>query len=401
MYNEQNISELLHKYSLSGWLLFDFRRSNSLACDFLKLPQDMLLTRRFFYWIPAEGEPIKVVHAIESYALDHLPGRKITYHSLESLHAILQKIMQVGGRVAMEYSPNGAIPYVSLVDGGTIDLIRSFGVQVVSSADILQHFSAVWSRDNFKEHLKAVEGLKNALKSSWDYIANSLKKNQKVTEWDVQQHLLHQFQEYHLVTDHPPVCAVNAHSADPHYSPQKENALPIKNGDFILIDLWAKTDDPEGVYADMTQVAVVSDHVLPKYQKVFDVVKKGRDAALALLAERIRGGKAVAGYELDKVCRKVITDLGYGEYFIHRTGHSLGKEVHGSGANIDDFETKDERLLLPGTCFTIEPGVYLPGDFGVRLEQDIYIEPEGTGYKVTTGVQDNIYLGKVVYIYPI
>lgn len=389
-YNEQTIRELLTKNSLAGWLLFDFRRSNAVACEFLNLPHDMLLTRRFFYWIPAEGEPVKVVHAIESYALDHLPGKKKIYHSFDSLKTILQHLLHVGGYVAMEYSPGGAIPYISLVDGGTIDLVRSFGVQVVSSADILQQFTAVWTEASYKEHLKAANGLKKALKSTWEYVVHSLKQNQKVTEWDVQQHLLHLFKEYHLITDHPPVCAVNAHSADPHYCPQKDSASCIQKGDFILIDLWAKSDDPEGVYADMTQVAVVSDHVLSKHQEVFDAVKKGRDAALALLKDRIQQGKAVAGYELDRVCRKVISDLGYGENFIHRTGHSLGREVHGNGANIDDFETKDERLLLPGACFTIEPGVYLPGEFGVRLEQDIYIYPDRTGFEITTGVQETI-----------
>lgn len=379
----------LKDQGVDGWLFYDFRRSNPLACHFLEVPADRMLTRRFFYWIPAEGVPIKVVHAIEDKSLGHLPGGVIRYQTWQDIEAALAETLKGARRVAMEYSPRNAIPYVSKVDGGTIDLVRSFGVEVVSSADLLQKFTSVWDSYKLNSHLAAAKVLDNAVEAAWEYIRENLREGSGITEYSVQQFLQVQFATYGCVAADAPICAVNAHSADPHYSPSHDQASLIKPGDFILIDLWCKQNIPRAVYADITRVGVAAAKPTTKQQEVFDVVKNARDAATAFVKKRFESGTLVHGWEVDQVARDVIQKAGYGQYFIHRTGHNIDENDHGDGANIDNFETKDERVILPGTCFSIEPGIYIPGEFGVRLEYDIYVHPDGK-IEVTGGIQQAI-----------
>lgn len=384
------VQKMLQSGKLDGWLLYDFRKTNDLACRFLDIPSDKMLTRRFFYWIPSSGTPVKLVHRIEQNALEHLPGENVTYSSWEELEKGLAAILKGIKHVAMEYSPRNAIPYLSKVDAGTIELIESFGIKVVSSADLLQSYTSVWSAEQLTLHLEAAEVLDTAVNKAWKLISQSLHNGEILTERDIQQFLLDEFKRKNCVSDDPPICAVNAHSANPHYAVDKKTATPIRKGDFVLIDLWCKKRDPKAVYADITRVAVAAEKPTSKQLEIFTIVKQARDAAMDLLHKRLNSGTAVMGWEVDQACRDLIVKAGYGSYFTHRTGHNIGERDHGDGANIDNFETKDTRRLLPGTCFSIEPGIYLPGEFGVRLEHDVYLEADGRSLRVTGGLQESL-----------
>lgn len=384
----EDVQIALQKQHIDGWLLYDFRRCNDLACQFLEIPESQLLTRRFFYWIPVRGEPIKIVHAIEN-PLKDLPGKTLKFSSWQLLEQHLAETLKGSSRIAMEYSPRNAIPYVSKVDAGTIEVIRSFGIDVVSSCDILQKFTNVLSQQQVEMHLTAAEILDETAEKTWGMIFQAFKANKKVTEYDVQQFILQQFEEQDCMTDDPPICAVNEHSADPHYSPTKLTAEVIKPGDFILIDLWCKLNRPKAVYADITRVGVAAKNPTARQLEIFMIVKKAQQAATDLVKDRFATGKPLHGWEVDQAARDVITAAGYGDYFIHRTGHSIDTSDHGSGANIDNLETQEQRLIIPGTCFSIEPGIYLTGEFGIRLEYDIYVSLEGI-VRVTGGIQDSI-----------
>lgn len=383
--NIDPIQKTLVEHNLDGWLLYDFRRSNPLACQVLQIPGDILLTRRFFYWIPATGEPIRIVHGVESSHLDYLPGGRIVYRTWQELKASLEAVLEKKKIIAMEYSPDCAIPTISKVDGGTLDLVRSCGVTVASSADLLQVYTSVWTERQLELHREAALVLCDAVDSAWKFIRASLDASLPIDEYAVQQHILKIFSERGCITSDPPICAVNAHSADPHYSPPAKGSAPIIQGDFILIDSWCKRDLPDAVYADITRVGVAAKEPSERQQEIFTIVKQARDAATDL----VRNKTSIQGWEVDQAARDVIDAAGYGEYFVHRTGHNIGKNDHGDGANIDNFETQDLRQLLPGTCFSIEPGIYLPGEFGVRLEYDLYLHRPGE-VEVTGGVQDAI-----------
>lgn len=386
-----DVQQALQKSGWDGWLLYDFRRSNDLACRFLEIPNETLLTRRFYYFIPKTGEPVKVVHRIESHGLDHLPGKNQLYSSYEELENVLKNILKGHSHVAMEYSPRNAIPTVSKVDAGTIDLIRSFDISIESSANLLQQYTSVWTPEQFDLHRAAAEVLQETVEKAWQKIGQAIKNHEEINEWDIQRFILSEFERHGCISDDPPICAVNANSANPHYSPARHTAKQLKAGDFVLIDVWCKKDVPQAVYADTTRVAVIADSPTKRQQEIFDVVKAGRNAAIALLKSRLKEGKPVMGWEVDQVCRNVIADAGYESNFTHRTGHNIGERDHGDGANIDNFETKDFRLLLPGTCFSIEPGVYLPGEFGVRLEDDVYLDLDGKNMHLTKGLQEEIF----------
>lgn len=375
----------LKENHLDGWLLYDFRGNNELARHFLGLRGGLLTTRRFFYWIPVEGEPVKLVHAIEGHILDALPGSKKSYSSWQSLEKELGAILKGVRRAAMEYSPRNAIPYVSLVDGGTVDLVRSFGVEVVSSADFLPHFTAVLTEKEIASQIRAAKALDQIVTGAWEWIKNHL---EQVTEYDVQQKIASDFKQLGLMTDHNPIVAVGAHSADPHYSPEKEGSSPIRKGDFILIDLWAK--EKEGIYGDITRVGIAAKEATAKQQKIFAIVRKAQKAAVDLVRERFSQKKRIEGWEVDEAARTVVRGAGYGEFFIHRTGHSIEAALHGSGAHMDNLEMHDVRPILPGTCFSIEPGIYLPGEFGVRLELDLLIHKDGK-VEITGGEQETIH----------
>lgn len=356
-----------------------------MACRFLEIPSTQLLTRRFFYWIPQAGDPVKLISAVEN-PLGHLPGNEVKFRTWVELHAALQCIEGCKS-VAMEYSPDGATPEISRVDGGTIDLIRKQGCQVVSSGNLLQEFTCVWDAAKWDSHKKAAHVLDTIASETWDWIKTQLQDKVPVREYQVQQWMLQRMKFYDCVTDHPPICAVNAHSGNPHYEPIAENSSLIREGDWILIDLWCKSKQENAVYADITRVGVASNEASPKQQEVFAIVQKAQSAALQFVKERYFK-QPLHGYEVDRVCRQVIEKAGYGPFFLHRTGHNIDESDHGPGAHIDDLETHDERELLPSSCFSIEPGIYLP-EFGVRLECDVFLHPEGEVI-VTGGIQEKI-----------
>jgi Xaa-Pro aminopeptidase len=369
------IQEALRKADLDGWLFYDFRHSDPLAYRILKLDPHRLATRRWFYFIPTVGEPVKIVHAIEPEQLDTLPGKKLIYLPWSQLHDHLHRLLQGCRRIAMQYSPDNDIPYISRVDAGTIELLRRCGVEIVSSADLVQHFEAVWSEEQLQTHLRAEPKMRRIVDETFTEIARRVTSGQPTNEYDIQQFILRCFEREGLVTDHPPIVAADAHSANPHYSPTPDSAWPIREGTFVLIDLWAKLRDvPRAVYVDITWTGFVGDVVPDRYARVFRIVREARDRAIEFVREAVRAQRPLHGWEVDEVARDVIRRAGLGDFFIHRTGHSIGEDVHGAGANIDNLETRDTRRILPHTCFSIEPGVYLEGEFGVRSEVNVYVD---------------------------
>lgn len=381
-------SKLLQR-QLDGWLFYDFRRCNDLACKLLEVPLSRLLTRRFFYWIPQKGKAIKIVSAIEDKILHHLPGETKTYRTWQELESLVGQAIKNLKKIAMEYSPRNAVPYISKVDGGTIDLVRSFGVEVISSGDLLQEFTSVWNEYKLNTHLAAADVLNQTVDNVWEYISQSLKFGRDITEIDVQRFILAQIEENGCITADLPICAVNEHSADPHYSPMPDHNKIIKPKDFILIDLWCKQKLEGAVYADITRVAVADSSPTEHQKMIFNVVRNAQKAGTQLIEQKLKVHQPVLGWEVDQACRNVIDKAGYGKNFIHRTGHNIDESDHGSGAHLDNYETQDKRELLPGTCFSIEPGIYLPGKFGVRLEYDVYIHPD-LRFQITGGIQNEI-----------
>ncbi|MBL8071620.1 MAG: M24 family metallopeptidase [Nitrospira sp.] len=358
---------------LDGWLFYDFRHLDPIAYRVLLLDPSLHVTRRWYYWVPAQGTPVKLQHRIEPHVLDGLPGDARVYVSWRDQQAALGSLLHSAKRVAMQYSPMNAIPYLSRVDAGTIDLVRSLGAEVVTSADLVQQFEAVWDGAQLSSHQVAAEGLRAIVDEAFGFVGTSLAARSSLTEYGLQQYILSRMQARGLVTSSPPIAAVNAHSADPHYGPASQGSAPIRQGDLVLIDLWAKQPGPGAVYADITWTGFVGATVPTRHQDIFQIVRRARDAAVTFVQGRVRAGEFPYGWEVDDICRQVIQDAGYGQYFVHRTGHSIGEEVHGNGANIDNLETQDARRLLPGTCFSIEPGIYLPEDFGIRSELDVYL----------------------------
>jgi Xaa-Pro aminopeptidase len=358
---------------LDGWLFYDFRHSDPLAYRVLHIDPARHVTRRWYYWIPSHGEPVKLLHRIEPHALEELPGKSHLYVSWEQQHAHLAHALTGVRRVAMQYSPMNAIPYISRVDAGTIELIRSFGIEIITSADLVQRFEAVWTTDQLASHRDASEKLRRIVDEVFEHVRESVLANRPLNEYGVQQFILSRIMHHGLITSSAPIAAINAHSADPHYGPAAEGSAEIRREDFILIDLWAKRPEPGSVYADITWTGHVGSTVPTKRHDVFTVVKAARDQAVSFVQERVAHGDFPCGWEVDDVCRRVIRNAGYGDRFVHRTGHSIGEEVHGNGANIDNLETRDSRRLMPRTCFSIEPGIYLPGEFGIRSELDVYI----------------------------
>ena len=364
---------ILEQPGLDGWLFYDFRHLDPIAYRVLLLDPLVHVTRRWYYWVPAEGTPIKLQHRIEPHVLEGLPGDERLYVSWQEQQAALKTLLQSATRIAMQYSPMNAIPYLSRVDAGTIDLMRSLGVEVVTSADLVQQFEAVWDGAQLASHQVAAEGLRAIVDEAFGFVGTSLAAGHALTEYGLQQYILSRMQARGLVTSSPPIAAVNAHSADPHYGPAAEGSAPIRQGDLVLIDLWAKQPAPGAVYADITWTGFVGRTVPARHQDIFQIVRRARDAAVTFVQGRVRAGAFPYGWEVDDICRQVVQHAGYGNYFVHRTGHSIGEEVHGNGANIDNLETQDARRLLPGTCFSIEPGIYLPEEFGIRSELDVYL----------------------------
>lgn len=359
--------------TVDGWLFYDFRGSDPLAYRVLLLDQTRHVTRRWYYWIPAIGDPVKLLHRIEPHVLDELPGQVQHYVSWEQQQLLLASLLRGRHQITMQYSPLNAVPYLSRVDAGTIELIRSFGLEVITSADLVQRFEAVWTDEQLESHQYAVERLRRIVDEAFSHVASCLHHERLLTEYDLQQFILSRMRDAGLTTSSAPIAAVDAHSADPHYTPPESGSSPITRDNLVLIDLWAKQTSPGSVYGDITWTGYSAKQVPVRHRMIFDYVRRGRDAALSFVQEQVLAGRFPCGWEVDEICRKTIHETGYGDFFIHRTGHSIGEEVHGNGANIDNLETQDGRRLMPRTCFSIEPGIYLPREFGVRSELDVYV----------------------------
>lgn len=377
-FNLTSVQTALKELKLDSWLLYDFRGSNLLAWEILGIPKDAHITRRFFYYIPSEGEPIKLSNGIEAFHLDSLPGKKMVYSSRSSLEEQIGRFFKIGEKVAMEYSPMNNIPYLSKVDAGTIEFLREkFKIDIQSSGDLISMFGAKWTNEQFEENRKAADALYDIVELSFKHIKDKILFVGKTSEYEIQSFIMDQFRKRNMSTDSPPIVAVNENSANPHYCPNEIKFMDIKKNDFVLIDLWAKMNAMDSTMSDITWIGFVGNSVPEKYVKIADIVFRARDAAFELISERYKQSIPIKGYEADDAARKIISDSGYGEFFIHRTGHSITTETHGSGAHLDNYETKDERLLLPMTSFSIEPGIYLKGDFGVRSEIDVFIAENG------------------------
>ena len=383
------ISEIqkdLRAAKLDGWLLCDFRGRDPIAQRILGLPPGMR-TRRWFYFVPAKGTPKKLVHRIEAGALQTVPGDTLLYASQKELRDNLKKSLGRAKTVAMQYSPMNAIPYVSMVDAGTVELVRSLGPKVVTSADLVQKYEACWSKEQLESHLAAGRAIDQIVADAFRHAGTCVKEKKSLTEYDLQQWILQRFGVAGIETDEGPDVAVNANASDPHYGPTKEKSAPIRQGDLLLLDVWGKLKEADSVYYDITWMGYLGAKVPDKYTKVFKVLTEARDRAVALIQSHVRAGKPLQGWQVDKAARQVVEKAGYGKYFFHRTGHNIGGTVHGNGVNMDGLETQDERHLIPRTCNSVEPGIYLP-EFGMRTEVDVYVDEHEA--RVTGPVQKEI-----------
>ncbi len=362
------IQSALHERNIDAWLFYDHHHRDPIAYKVLGLPEGQMVTRRWFYIIPREGEPTKLVHRIEAGRLDTVPGAKREYSSWRELWDNLQAMLVRHRTVAMQYSPNNLIPYIGLVDAGTVELVRSFGKEIVSSGDLVARFEAAWSDEQIASHFAARDAIDAIVPACFKEIGRRV-RNGGTTEYEIQQWLAEAFRREDLITEDLPVVAVNAHSGDPHYGPSAETSSAIKDGDFVLLDIWAKKNTPNAVYYDITWTGVLGTPS-EKHVEIFHIVSGARDAGVKKVVEAFAGKKRIAGWEVDQATREHINTAGYAQYFTHRTGHSIGVNVHGNGANMDNLETKDDREIIPNTCFSIEPGIYLP-EFGVRSEVNV------------------------------
>ena len=365
------IQQALRAEGLDGWLFFDHHRRDPLAYRVLRFEPTQMVTRRWYYLIPAEGEPVALVHKIESHVLDNLPGIKRQYAGWQQQRAALAELLRGCRNVAMQYSPECAIPYVSNVDAGTIELVRTCGVEVRTSANLIQRFEAVWSPAQYDSHKRAQVKVDAVRRAAFEKVSSALRAKAAISELDIKQFILDGFEAEGLFTDHGPIVAVNANASNPHYEPTAAQHSPIREGDLLLIDLWAKLKEPGAVYYDITWTGFCGRIPPDAMVNVFTAVAGARDAAIHAVQSAAREGRELAGFAVDDACRGHLEQFGLAEYFFHRTGHSIGEEVHGNGANMDNYETHDERLIIPGVCFSVEPGVYLP-EFGIRSEVNVY-----------------------------
>lgn len=383
MFDLNAVQDALTQFGFDGWLLYDFRGSNILAHRILHLPEDFTPSRRFLYFIPASGTPQKLVHRIENDALDHLPGDKTMYLKWQELEDGIGKMVSGCSRLAMEYSPRNGNPYISRVDAGTVEVVKSFGCDVQPSGDLISIFEATLSADQLQTHYKAAELCDAAFGIAWQFIAEQVRSKGSVEESAVREQIMQHFADNNMTTYHAPIVGVNENGGNPHYETGTGTNTTIREGDFVLVDLWAKLDVPGAIYADLTRTGYVGTEVPEEYTQIFDIVAAGRDAGIACVKDAFAENRPLQGWEVDDAVRAVISDAGYGTEFCHRTGHSMGQETHGNGTHMDNLETHETRLILPRTLFTIEPGIYLP-EFGVRSEVDVYIHADGS-VEVTGG----------------
>jgi len=378
--NLDAIQSALRESALDGWLFYDHHHRDPIAASILGLDPKAHITRRWYYFIPASGEPRKLVHRIEQGRLDCLPGAKTQYSSWQELHLGLENLLQNQKKIAMQYSPNNDIMYVSMVDAGTVEFLRSLGKQIVSSADLVSQFEAVLTADQIASHAAAQREIDVILVAAWAEVARRLRppsganRASDLTEYDLVVWLREAMSREGLVWENGPDVSVNANTSDQHYEPTAERAAPIREGDFLLIDLWGRLDLPASVFYDITWTGVVGREPSKKEQLVFETVRRARDAAIHAVEQAFAQNRPIRGFEADDAARSVIREAGFGEFFVHRTGHNIAHEIHGPGAHLDNLETRDERLILPHTCFSVEPGIYLP-EFGVRSEIDMLTAP--------------------------
>lgn len=384
-----DISEMqkdLRAAKLDGWLFYDFRGRDPIAHRILHLPPGMR-TRRWFYFVPAKGTPKKLVHKIEAQSLAAVPGDTLYYSGQEELRGNLKKAIGKSKKLAMQYSPKNAIPYVGMVDAGTVELVRSVGPKVFTSADLVQKYEACWTEEQLASHLAAGGQIDRIVREAFELVRTCVRGKKSITEYDLQQFILKKYEEAGITTEEGPDVAVNANASDPHYGPTKEKSAPLREGDLLLLDIWGKQKQPDSVYYDITWMAYLGDQVPEKYAKVFRVLREARDRAVDMIRSHAKSGKPLQGWQVDQAARAVVEKAGYGKYFFHRTGHNIGTSVHGNGVNMDGLETRDERHLIPHTCNSVEPGIYLP-EFGMRTEVDVYVDSKDA--RVTGAVQTEI-----------
>jgi len=372
---------------IDGWLFYDHHHRDPIAAHILGLGKNGMATRRWFYFIPTKGEPRKLVHRIEQGALDGLEGNKLVYSGWEELHKNLPKLLAGSKTIAMQYSPENNIPNIGLVDAGTIELLRKFKKKIVSSANLVQKFEASWSREQAEGHFEAGKIVDRITREAFARAAAFVKEGKPLTEDQLQQWIVDQFRAHGLTSGEPPIVAVQPNNGDPHYAPKAGSSRPIRAGDLLLLDIWAKLNRPDSVYYDITWVGYLGNRVPDSYAKIFRVVRAARDNAVQFIQDAIAKRREIHGWEVDAVARKTIKKAGYGKNFVHRTGHSIGQEVHGNGANMDGLETRDDRKIVRHTCFSIEPGIYLP-EFGIRTEVNVYVDEKEA--RVTGAIQQEI-----------
>jgi Xaa-Pro aminopeptidase len=388
------IQAALAAQKLDGWLFCDHHRRDATAYGILGLSGRQMASRRWFYWLPVAGEPVKLAHRVEPRMLDSLPGRQEHYLAWTELHQKLKAMVGGAKKIAMQYSPENNIPYIGLVDAGTVELIRSFGPTVVTSADLVQQFEATFGDEGLASHAWAGERVSRIKDEIFGSMASALHSGARVTEYEFKEQIVRRFEEEGLTCEgESPIVGFGDHPADPHFEPTQKNAYTLERGKTILLDLWARRHSPVGVYYDITWCAFAGDKPPAKYVEIFRVAREARDAAVLFVSRKLDAGTPVHGYEVDDACRKIVKDAGYGDYFLHRTGHSIGTTVHGNGANIDNLETRDDRLIVPGTCFSIEPGIYLEGVMAVRTEVDVYVTTAGKTQIVGDVQRDLVLLG--------
>jgi Xaa-Pro dipeptidase len=373
---------------IPAWLFYDHHHRDAISYRILGLPESLMVSRRWFYLIPAQGEPLKLVHRIEPYHLDSLPGRKLIYAAWQELVDSLRGMLSGFPAVAMQFSPNNMIFTVSVADAGTVDLIRSFGVNVISSANLVARFEATWTTQQIHSHFAAGHSIDNIMMAIFPEIGRRVRSG-GTNEYEIQQWLVEAFRRENLVADSPPIVAVNRNSSDPHYAPTADHNAAIHEGNFVLLDVWGKKNTPGAVYYDISWTGFVGRSAPDRVLEIFNIVKHSRDAGIAKVKNTIAGGEKLAGWQVDKAARDVLEAAGYAKYLNNRVGHSIGTEVHGNGANMDNFESRDEREVLPNTCFSIEPGIYLP-EFGLRSEVNMLVRPGSA--EVTGRIQDEMVL---------
>lgn len=366
------IQKAIQEEGSDGWLFFDHHHRDPLAYRILGLPDAFPPTRRWYYFIPASGSPRALCHRIEPNTLDELPGERRYYSRWIEQRDELRTLLGKSRRIAMQYSANCALPYIAMVDAGTVELVRSFGVEVNGSANLVQLFEACWTDHQLEQHLEAGRRMDSIRAEAFALVRERTRANAPLNEWEVRSFLLQRMADHSLETDHGPIVGVNGNASNPHYEPSAERYQPIKPGDFVLIDMWAKLKEAGAVYYDITWTGFCGDAPTDEMQNIFGLVARARDTAIRVLRGALSRGAPIAGYQVDDAAREVIESAGFGQYFIHRTGHSIGADVHGAGANMDNFETHDDRRIIPRTCFSVEPGVYLP-HFGVRSEVNVFV----------------------------